>query len=139
MERIPVKQEEEDPPKFEWHRGIFNHLNFGMTEEEVRERSRGLRFDKDWQERPLAINRGSDGSITIASVPSGEGIDIIWGMKFELTLYSDGRYCISTVASWVGEVKHPRKKEGQPRMGLKDGCRLHPSCLECPEKDCVMY
>jgi len=137
MEKMPISQEIESQSKWQWRQGLFNHLQFGMTDEEVHERIKDQTFDKDWWKQPLAINRSSDGSIHIASVPSGKGIDIIWGMKFELTLYPDGRYFISTLASWVKEGQIQQKREGRPRLDLQDGCQLHPSCFECPEDDCI--
>jgi len=106
----------ESQTQFQWRRGIFNHLEFGISEEELHERISIERFDKDWRERSLAINRSSDGAIHIASVPSGKGIDIIWGMKFSVTLYPDGHYYISTLASWIGEIKDHEKLDRLPQM-----------------------
>jgi hypothetical protein len=57
-------------------------------------------FDRDWKDRPLAINTTHDGIICIASIPSGKGTDILYGTKCEIYLYPDGTYCADILKSW---------------------------------------
>jgi len=75
-------------------------MGIGNLDHLGRENKAVPNFYRDWKERPLAINTAPDGTICIASIPSGKGIDIIYGMKCEVNLYPDGTYSADILKSW---------------------------------------
>ena len=75
-------------------------MGFGNLDHLGVEYRRTPNFYRDWKERPLAINVTPDGTIHIASIPSGKGTDLIYGTKCEINLYPDGTYSADILKSW---------------------------------------
>ena len=82
-------------------------MGSGNLEHLGREYRRVPEFSRDWKERPLAINTFPDGTICIASIPSGKGTDLMLGTKCEIYLYPDGTYSAEILKSWHIDPRQP--------------------------------
>jgi hypothetical protein len=90
-------------------------------------------FARDWRLREIGFNRTDAGVLVIASVPTGKRRDVLMGTRCEIHLFPDGTYWGNVDANFVG-FEHRRPGPRMPRS--RDGCKLHPTCQGCPEKDC---
>lgn len=116
---------------------MWNKLHFGISEAEAAIKRQGYDWIGDWKVHDVAFNKRQDGTIVIASVPTGKGIDLLFGMKCEISLFPDGTYEVEITRSWLpASVEERRPTEGRlPKF--RDGCNFHPSCFTCPEPDCI--
>lgn len=109
--------------------------HYGIEVEKARANRQGHELAGDWRKpHEVSLNKSSAGAIVVASVPSGNGNDLMMGSRLEVWLFPDGTYDANISGLWL--MSHVR--EG--RIGgyrKKTGCYLHPCCEECPEPDCV--
>ena len=107
--------------------------HYGIPEEDASAKRGGWDHYGEWRQLHLVSLRiQPDGSIEIASYPTGKRLDLMMGSRLEVELFPDGTYSAEISPQWVV------RKEGRiGKHALETGCYLHPSCEDCSEPDCA--
>ncbi len=116
-------------------------MDFGLDQDEFRTRMRACSSESEWAKpHEVSCQRLSEGTIVVASVPSGKSGDLMMGCRMETWLFADGRYWSHISGLWL-PPDPGLKREGRPSRfdPETDGCDLSRSCFTCREVDCVRY